>query len=268
MVEGGGRGGVSGTNGSEIDDLDPDDLELEIELRSPRDVADRLIVLGAVCRRAVLELGSAEEIEEPETERFDLLAWLRAEGLAGAISAEERRVLETRVGDAREEDTAEASWRAEALVALAWAGGLVAAIGPYDEPADPQAALALIPSPWDKTGAFRAALRLRSEEEIAAELERAELWHWRVRTAVRARHGDAAERAELDEIVREVAGAATHAGFLPRLIDGDFPIRGRPYRVLDEDGVEAVGEIAYQRHYALSWVCGNGEGWDDVPTDT
>lgn len=258
---------MSDTNGADIDGLDADDLEIEIELRSPPAVAERLVVLGAVCRRAVLELGSPEEIEEPEAERFDLVAWLRGEGLDGAVSGEERRVLEARLGRLREEDTAEASWRAEALIALAWGAGLVAAVPPYDEPADPHAALTLIPAPWDKTGPFRSGLRLRSEEAVAAELERAELWHWRVRTAVRTLRGDPRQRAELDGAVREVAGAAALAGFVPRLVDGDFPVRGRPVRALDLDGIEPVGEIAYQRHYALSWLCGRGDDWDDVPTD-
>jgi len=259
---------MSDANETDVDELDPDDLELEIELRSPRDVADRLIVLGAICRRAGLEEGSPAEIEEPGAERFDLVAWLRAEGLDGAVSGEERRLLETRLGRLREEETAEASWRAEALVALAWAAGLIAAVPAYDGPADPQVALTLIPAPWDKIGVFRSGLRLRSEEDVAAELERAELWHWRVQTAELALQAEPRQRVELDRAVREVAEAATLAGVVPRLLDGDFPVQGRSFRALDEAGLESVGEIAYQRHYALNWLCGHGTNWDDVPTDT
>ena len=249
---------------------DAEDDELDIRLRSPAETAARAVVLGAVCRRAYLELPrepADEGAEDPEAERFDLSAWLRDEGLWPAVSPTERRLLETRLGRVPAEQAETASWRGEALAALGWALGLVDPLPPFDTPADLDALLGLVPGPWDKTRAFHTAATLRDEGSIAAAREAAELWHWRADTADLIGAASAREAKELAAVVREVAADAARAGLIPRAVGGDFPAAGRPYRELDDDRRSALASVAAQRHHALNWLCGFGSGWDDVPLD-
>lgn len=250
---------------TEDDDPSSDDF-LEIVLRAPREAAERALILSAVCRRAFLEERPEEVVDDdPEAERFDLVAWLRAEGLAAVATDDERRLLNARVGRLPADAAAAASWRTEALVALGWALDLLPEMPPYDAAADPAAVLSAIPAPWSPTTVWRRDAPLRSEATIAAERERAELWHWRAETAALVDIADDAERATLATAVREVAAEARNGGILPHLRHDDFPARGGPYRLLDAEAIAELGVVAAERVRALNWLCGFGAGWDDVP---
>jgi hypothetical protein len=248
---------------------DPDD-ELDINLRVPKEVAARILILAAVCRRAFLEtLARAGDRAAAEEARFDLPAWLREEGLDWAISPLERRLLETRIGRLPADEVAAASWRAEAIVALMWAARhpSVPAMPAYDASTDLAPMIEAIPTPWDATASFTSAIRLRPEDEIATERERAELWHWRAEVASELAAAAGAERTELLTVIRGVAEEAAAAGLLPPPVGGDFPANGRSYRSLDDDQQAIVASLAFERLYALNWLCGFGPDWDDVPID-
>ncbi|MBA3415547.1 MAG: DUF4272 domain-containing protein [Chloroflexia bacterium] len=261
---------------AEAGDDDELDLELDIRLRAPRVVGERLVVLAAVCRRGFLErspetLGgsdeAADELEDAETERFDLAAWLRQEGLDGAATGSERSVLHARIGRLAPDAVARATWGVEALTALAWCCGLVAEHPTDDDPTDPTDLLALLPSPWDSVRPFLTGLALRSELLIAAERERAELWHWRAGVEAVYRQAAADERGELRAVIREVARAAETTGLLPALVGDDFSIRGRPVARLGSPDLDDLTAASSERLRAFNWVCGFGTAWDDVPTD-
>lgn len=51
-------------------------------------------------------------------------------------------------------------------------------------------------------------------------------------------------------------------------IDGDFPAFDKAYREATAEESEVLRSIALERHYTLNWLCGMGEDWDEVPTDT
>lgn len=250
------------------EELTADDLEIEVDLRSAGEAAERLVVLGAVCRRAFLEdrPGDVSD-EEPAAERFDLLGWLRSEGLETAVVPSERRVLEAGVGRLEPEVAGAASWRSEGMVALGWALGLVEAMPTYEGAADPAALLAVVPAPWEATASLRSGACLRREEEIAAERERAELWHWRAETADLLADATGSEREELMAVIRDVTREAVAAGLIAALAGDDFVARGHPYRDLHPAALEELGAVAAERHRALNWLCGFGATWDDVPTD-
>ena len=55
---------------------------------------------------------------------------------------------------------------------------------------------------------------------------------------------------------------------LPAPMRGDFPAYGKVYRHLSQDQLVEAQTIAAERQHALNWLCGLGEGWDDVPLDT
>jgi len=252
--------------------MDDDELaveEIEINLRAPREVAARVVVLAAVSRRAFLEQEAEHGTagDDAAGERFDLVAWLEAEGLADAVSPSERRLLAAPLGQLGRETADEASWAAEALVALGWALNLVPSIPPYDAPADPSALLESVPAPWDKTAIFLALDKLRPEPEIAVERDEAELWHWRAELAAALPNAAEPERAELARAVREVTQDAAAAGLIPPPIDADFPVRGRPYGAIPDDERAILADIATQRLHALNWLCGFGSDWDDVPLE-
>ncbi len=242
--------------------------EIEINLRAPREVADRALILGAVCRRAFLEQRPSDPIDgDLEAERFDLAAWLRDEGLDTAATPDERTLLHTRVGRLHPDLAAAASWQSEALVALGWALGLLDAMPPYDAPADPAPLLSQLPAPWDRTAPFRHAASLPDEETVAAERERAELWHWRAGIADLFAATPPSERAPLSAAIRDVARDARNAGTLPDLSRDDFPARGLPYRDLAPESLPDLAAIAAERLRALNWLCGFGPTWDTVPLD-
>jgi hypothetical protein len=255
--------------------MDPEEDELDIQLRAPRVVGERILVLATVCRRGFLERSPDElagddevdELEDAETERFDLAAWLHEEGLDGAATVEERSLLHTRVGRLAPDAVARATWGAEGLVALAWTVNLVADPPAYDAPAELGDLLTRLPSPWDSVKSFLAGSGLRPESAIAAARERAELWHWRVGVETIYRQAAEDERHELRAVIREVARDAENAGFVPRLADKDFPVRGRSIARISAPQLDDLTALATERLRALNWVCGFGSSWDDVPDE-
>src|SRR6266542_1245565 len=108
------------------DALDGDD-SIDVNLRPLEAIARRLIVLTALCRRSFLETGLEREVleEDPESERFDLAAWLKDQGLFGELTPEEDRLMNSPVGETGPGVADAATWNAEAVVALGWYVGLV-----------------------------------------------------------------------------------------------------------------------------------------------
>lgn len=243
---------------------DIDDLEIEITLQPVPLAAARLLVAGAVCRRAFLELdpATAAASDDPEGDRFDLAAWLTEEGLDPHISAIERHLLNRRIGSLTVDEAQQASWQIEAAAALAWALEILDESPPLDEPVDPASLLALLPSPWDKTRPFRENAELLPEELIAVERERAELWFWRSsieddRTTAKGR-----QATDLNAAIAEVAAEAAAAEFFIAPIDNDFPVGGRSFRAAKPAHLETIAAVATERLRALNWLCGLSRSWD------
>lgn len=246
---------------------DPDDdLEIEITLQLVPLAAARLLVVGAVCRRAFLELDPAATgaSDDPEGDRFDLTAWLTEEGLDPFVSDSERHLLNRRIGRLDLEEAEVASWQIEAAAALGWALEIVDEPPPLDGPVDPAALLALLPSPWDKTRPFRANAELLPEEIIAFERERAELWHWRASVETDRAAASGKDATDLNAAIREVAAEATAAGFFPNPIGNDFPVGGHAYRSMPSETLDALATVATERLRALNWLCGLSAEWNGV----
>jgi hypothetical protein len=154
----------------------------------------------------------------------------------------------------------DAVWRGEALGALLWALQLVE-LPPYDEPFEPDEVAAA-----DFDGAA-----LRDPDEVELERDSARLWHWRARTTA-LQTADAVELPEqyatFDQLVAATAMRGFEEGLLPAPIRGDFRAYGDVYRHLTPEQHAEAHSIAAERHHALSWLCGEGRSWDDVPLDT
>ena len=57
-------------------------------------------------------------------------------------------------------------------------------------------------------------------------------------------------------------------GLLPAPMRGDFRAFGKVYRHLTPEQHSEAMSIALERHHALNWLCGVGETWEEVTTDT
>ena len=160
-------------------------------------------------------------------------------------------------GDAAAVD---AVWRGEALGTLLWALELQE-LPPYDTPFATQDVIAV----------DAAAGRLRAGHEIELELDAARLWHWRARTTLVHAIGELPlpERySTFEQLVGATAMRGYEQGVLPSPLRGDFRAFGKVYKQLSEAQHAEAHSIAYERHHALSWLCGAGKSWDDVVLDT
>jgi hypothetical protein len=78
---------------------------------------------------------------------------------------------------------------------------------------------------------------------------------------VRAEH-------DLEAIVRDAATHAYEQGDIGEPIGADFPLFGKAYREMTDDEYSRATSIAMERHFALNWLCGYSDDWDETPTDT
>jgi hypothetical protein len=73
---------------------------------------------------------------------------------------------------------------------------------------------------------------------------------------------------DLDDVVRNVAQKAHECGDTGVPIEDDLPVFRTAYRDLDPSEYASATSIAMERHFALNWLCGHPESWDETPTDT
>jgi hypothetical protein len=188
---------------------------------------------------------------------------LRSQGDVVARSREldeELRGALARLPDEADPEVVDAVWRGEALGTLLWALQL-AELPPYDEP-------------FDAERIAEAALddaKLRDEEEIDLERESARLWHWRARATELQAAGEVElpeGYATFEQLIAATAMRGFEQGVLPAPIRGDFRAFGKAYRQLTPEERAEAHSIALERHHALSWLCGDGATWEDVPLDT
>jgi hypothetical protein len=168
--------------------------------------------------------------------------------------------LGSQVSTALQSSDADGVWRGEALGTLLWALAL-AELPAYDQPFATQTVAAVDAS----------AGRLRATSEIELELDAARLWHWRARTTLLQAIGgvELPERySTFEQLVGATAMRGYEQGLLPSPLRGDFRAFGKAYRQLSEAEYAEALSIAYERHYALNWLCGAGKSWDDVTVDT
>ncbi len=151
-------------------------------------------------------------------------------------------------------------WHGEALGTLLWSLEL-AELPPYDRPFE-----TAVVARTDLGGA-----RQREPQDVDLERQSARLWHWRARTTALQSRDDIElpERySTFDQLIAATAMRGFEQDLLPAPMRGDFPAYGKIYRHLAPEQLIEAQTIAAERHHALNWLCGLGEGWDDVPLDT
>jgi hypothetical protein len=244
--------------------VEPD--EIDVELRPPQEVRARILILASVLRRLALENAPLAGDGDPLADAFDEREWLRDQGLASQLTAREAALLDSPLGSIGAEMTMNVSWQGEALVALAWA------IGVLDMPAidaspDLRPIMDLVPRPWDSVKPWISDPAFVSESDAVRERERAEIWHWRATTEQLRREVPAADRRDYEAAIADVAVEAGTAGYVLALLDRDFPVRDRSIKEIPDSEVDELIAVTAQRLRALNWLCGFGTTWDDVPLD-
>lgn len=240
-------------------DAEPDDF-IEIELRPPRLVAERALILANVTRRGLLDLVE-DDLEQAESDRFELFAWSMMH-FAGALELEEEALLREPAGGLAEDEIAACLDAGESLAMLVWCLSPTQAPLPEpDEPAPISDLLHALPGPWDDPAPYLSGPSLRSEEQIAVARERAEVWLWRSSIENASQQGRATAQA-----IAEVACEAATSGLIDRA-DDDLAIAGVPFAQLGEDRQATIVAVSTARLHALNWVCGFGGSWEETPLD-
>jgi hypothetical protein len=240
--------------------------EIEINLRPPREVAARIIVLGTLLRRLTLEHVEGSEDSDAVEEAYDLLAWLSEQGLDAALTPRESDLLAAPVGSLDPGEVTETSWQSEGLAAIAWAVGIADRLDPPDG-SDVADLLQQLPMPWDATASFVARANLAPETDIARARESMDLFHWRVSVEALRRLASREDRQQYDAAIREAAAEAAIAGLIAATPEGDFAIAGQSVSSLSADEIDRMIAISGERLRALNWLCGFGTSWDDVPLE-
>jgi len=244
--------------------VDPD--EIDVELRTPREVRARMLILSSILRRLALENASQDGEGDPLADAFDEREWLRDQGPASQLTAREAALLDSPLRSIAQEAIAEVSWQGEALVVLAWAVGVLD-VPPIDVTSDLQTIMDLVPRPWDAIKAWMSESTIVSQSDLVREREHAEIWHWRATTELLRRGASPADRHDYEAAISEVAAEARIAGYVPALRAGDFIVRTRSIKEISDTEVDELIAVTSQRLRALNWLCGFGTTWDDVPLD-
>lgn len=198
-------------------------------------------------------------------------------GFMDCLTLAEKKTIVTPFHLLEDQALSAATWRIESLAVLLWALKLVDNIPNYDALAATSVSSVL---KIDKFQESRSTAVLQSVSELESARELAELWHWRCRTRQLIEKGEKfpeelaakSQFKSFDDIVRFTVKGAKETGTAEKLcvVDEDFGVRGKAVRDLSAKEFADVSSLAYERHFALNWLCGRApeNNWDDTPTDT
>ena len=247
-------------------DFDLGEDEVDIELRSPLEIGQRLVALSAIADRQNLEfmLGDApgDSAYELETDWFDLLAWARRE-LGEFLLPGEMEILKTPPGSLNLEVLTPATYALEQAVALAWASEIIPdhhVALPLNEDFHSQheAVERWRPKPWDVPDRKLRKLSLRSEESVWDERERfatARIW-WLTSFGAANDVNETSESLWASVVENNWEDEASSL----------FPTFDSMQEIDEETRRFLIGSLE-EIVRALTWTCGLGTNWDDVPWD-
>jgi len=240
--------------------VEPDDY-IDIQPWPAAELVGQLVAHVALGRRGLIELDSAADAIEQETDRFELEAWARTE-LSSWLEPAESEVLAMPAGELSPE---QADVCADAILVastIAWAIRIVNSDHlplPVDNQAE-QRTLDWAPGPWIPVRNVVKAARLRSDEELAQERERWEIIHWRTTLFEDPAMADD-DRSALSDILGELAGNPAL-----QATDHDLALDdGTAIGDLDASALEDLQRLSGIRLMALNWVCGFGESPTRAP---
>jgi hypothetical protein len=237
---------------------------------TPNAVVGRALVLTVLQMRltqeATVRVGDLAQQEEARSMAGALAGFGPMFKGKNIISSEETKLFDSTLGNWSDQEAINVDWRGECIGVLGWALGLEPNILPYDQKfhVDPKkymdALLGLIKN--NNAG-------LKSNAEIDKEREIAQMWNWRCRTTRLQKEGHMLpEGVTFDQIISFSASAYYKDGLLAPPLSNDFQIFNKAFGEMTEGEYHHATSIASERHYALNWLCGYAENWDEVPTET
>lgn len=240
----------------------------EYPTQSDRRVANRAMCLGVLLKRHGLELGIQSVKDLPDEIRDGwqrehegihqhLKQWCVEEKLMEQFSDDERLLITADLGTWQQLDKATMRWRGESLGMMLWALGIVD-VPYYDTQFDVEALLLPLDL-MNPTIDFMWRATVIEGDVIHKACDLAETWHWRAIVQEKL-----LDNPEHFEDVHRVAYEMYESGNLPELIDDDFPVLSKSYHTLSDDEYAKIAAIAKERHYALNWLCGQTDDWDDI----
>lgn len=239
---------------SDLPDITGDET-IDIQPWPVIELIGRGVTLATVARRGILEVDDERDDFDLETDRFDLSTWARTE-LQNWITDDELRILNVSIGDLADEDLATCDDALVSGTAIAWTLRAVPAdrLPVPEDASQAEQTLDWAPQPWEKVRSLQSRARLRSDEELADERERWELWYWR-----------ATEGNDDAEALAEVVDEVRASGLIPVVDDDLADDRGQPFARMSEEEQDDVAWLAELRLRALNWACGFGESWESAP---
>lgn len=240
--------------------MNADDF-LDIRPWPPIELVGQLVCHVALGRRGLIEGDQNGDIFERDTDRFELDAWAKLE-LTAWMTAEQTAILATPLADLSE---AQLDSCQDALVVastIGWAIYVVAlpALPVPTDGAPEGVVLGWAPGPWTPVRNTVKAVRVRSDELLAAERERWELLAWRS-TLFQDDESIDVDRQALDETISELADQP-----LVQTNGQDFTVTiGKPFGSLQSDDLDQIAHEAELRLKTLNWICGFGETPGSAP---
>lgn len=222
-------------------------------------VVRRALALALVTFRGVVEIDAADPAAG-ELWR-EARAWFHGLGIEDELEPEERRVVEAPLGSLPMETTIDITWRAEALVMLAWALGAVELPGLLEK-SDGATVANTIGFLDERRATVLAAPRLRPIEELELMTEAFLAVHWRLR-----RHSRESGPYDFAALVAKNDWASLIAGRL-ELIDGDLGLAGVPLTRAVGDLLDNARSVIQERHVALEWLTGQHPVYSQVESNT
>lgn len=234
-------------------------------------VAFRALALTALLTRTQLEHGAKADPQRMagwQRIHDELAGWMEKEGIDAAVSPSERALLDRPLGAWSDDDIFECVWRSEALTALLWALGMLDAMPAYGRRVDEAVINRHIPAlrpvaPWLESASLRPAGQLQAARQTA------ELWLWRARTEMMRRRGTEPPPGETYE--GTIPRAVEHAldeGIIEGPVRGDLDVDGTAFAELEQPQFADAYSVSLERLFAMNWVCGYADDWDQTPTDT
>jgi len=206
-----------------------------------------------------------------------IAGFLKSAGVWNDLSPKEDKFLHAYPQDLRPQDQINVSWKMEAAAALMWVLGILPDFPLFDEQTNPELLKRI---PKQDVSQFIETAELRTPEELELKRSLAELWHWRSRTRQLIEEGrlfpkipdqdNIPQFKSYDDVVRFTARTAKEKNTLSEIIDEDFAVKGKAYRDMTDNEWSAAQSIAWERHFALNWLCGYAPGnrWDETTTGT
>jgi hypothetical protein len=227
-------------------------------------VALRTLSLGSYVVRGELDIAMKEKINPELKKSMDklvelLFAWTKNEGLLDYLSNEELEVFSKPLGEWTDLEIIKAIWKHESLGVLLWSLSLISEIPPYDNNFLLEKLIDKIPLFKSKEN-FIEKVNLRPMEEIKWERDVAEHWFWRLQ--IFDTEKEKSEDIAFKNIISSVAEKAYLDGYIPKPIDGDFPVLGKPFRNLSLNEFLRISYIIIERYKTLNWLCEYSEGWE------